>query len=55
MNSLGYSFVEVRIFPPCEEKFYQLYFNGSPRPFVYSETHLLKCLDAIDSFVSCND
>lgn len=43
----SYSFVEINIFPPQEEKYYQLFKGGLPQPFVYSASHLKKCFTVL--------
>lgn len=42
------SFVEVKVIPSQSERFYQLIRDGSPTRFVYSESHLLECLEALE-------
>lgn len=42
------SFLEVKVLPPQSERFYQLIRDGNPTRFVYSESHLFDCLEALE-------
>lgn len=42
------SFHEVKVFPPCSERFYQLFRSGNPTPYVYSESHLGECFKILE-------
>lgn len=48
-NKCVYSFIEVTVYPPQDCKFFQLFKSGLPQPFIYSELHLKRCFDILNS------
>ena len=43
----SYSFLEIEVYPPQSERFFQLIRDGNPMPYVFSESHLIRCLHAL--------
>lgn len=45
-----FTFKEVKVYPPVGERYFQLFVDGNPRLSFYSESHLKKCLSALEDF-----
>lgn len=47
----NYTFVKVEVFPPSDDAYYQLYVNNKPTSHIYSQSHLSRCYQFLNSVV----